>query len=707
MPPKRRPRAWSMRAHQTPNAHLPGTALRADASFDSILRDPDFGVTACAAAAGVDLCAGPCAHVRGSAVLGGVDTEPGWLQKKYANTHYQIFLRVANMTGMPVDLVHDYWETNTYLTAERLIDRMRDKKFILLTNTPRKGQGPISENYASFLKNTDIKIEALLEYTDKDLQDLEFNWLSQQTGFTVKEIEKMLRNNEQGNDAGMSNLAKLRTKKQQILTQEGLTSTHACTLASSDISIEDIMQQSQHTGGVQCICPYPPSPWGVVAPASAEPGVFACVPGHSWHRCPATALGTANVAKDSLQNDETLRGTNKYGTTFKRDYNTSLKYYLDRLNINTKREFLAVEKWDDQSIKIPNTYIPNTIMLEFERMSQNFREPFSAYPHADRHTCHTVRLNVDSETRKIQLQQLSEEVWHTILSNLRTTEINVITHRILFIGQCQNSEQLYHVQLFVNRKTLDLVRRNLKNIVEIREIEPSNISASAHTTPSNTLPGDAATQGSVELGDIFTFRPDTIIPSLRNTPQAFEVTVTAIHKFDYQDEFDANKFKTQLDYTLRSIQLSYILTVDSEDIQNMMASRHNVYGFLSKCKRKDGEMLSKRVQSVEVGDLFVLYGVPQTKAYAEDPQGIRLQVTKIEYKYPEDYDLGLHFLGNMFNYTLKNTDLGFEYKYDTEHLTMMMNNSEREWPGRLWKVPGRMQKLLEKQKEFNVRSSEP
>ena len=487
----------------------------------------------------------------------------------------------------------------------------------------------------------------------------------------------------------MSNLAKLRTKKQQILTQQGLTSTHACTLASSDISIEDIMQQSQHTGGVQCICPYPPSPWGVVAPASAEPGVFACVPWHSWHRCPATALGTANVAKDSLQNDETLRGTNKYGTTFKRDYNTSLKYYLDLLNINTKREFLAVEKWDDQSIKIPNTYIPNTIMLEFERMSQNFREPFSAYPHADRHTCHTVRLNVDSETRKIQLQQLSEEVWHTILSNLRTTEINVITHRILFIGQCQNSEQLYDVQLFVNRKTLDLVRRNLKNIVEIREIEPSNISASAHTTPS-----DAATEGSVELGDIFKFRPDTIIPYLRNTPEEFEVTVTAIEKLEYHDEFDENKFKTRLDYTFRSIQLPYTLTVDSEDIQQMMASRNNLYGSLSKCNRKDKEMLSKRVQSVQVGDLFVLFGVEETRAYATDPKGIRLQVTKIEYKYPEDYESGVHFLGDTFEYTLKNTDLKFEDTYDSEHLKIMMENSESVWPGRLWKVHGQMQRLL-------------
>jgi hypothetical protein len=194
------------------------------------------------------------------------------------------------------------------------------------------------------------------------------------------------------------------------------------------------------------------------------------------------------------------------------------------------------------------------------------------------------------------------------------------------------------------------------------------------------------------------------IPSLSHTPEEFEVTVTAINKLDYHDEFDANKFKTQLYYTLRSIQPAYTLTVDSEDIQEMMASSNNLYGFLSKCKRKDKEMLSKRVQSVEVGDFFVLYGVQGTSAYAEDPEGIYLQVTKIEYKYPEDYDRELPFVGNTFDYTLKNTDLEFQDTYSTEHLTTMMENSARVWPGRLWKVHGRMQKLFETQKEFNVRS---
>lgn len=311
------------RNRRTPRraVHPPDTALRADASFDSILRYPGLGVTACAAAAGVDVCAGACAHVRGSAVVGGVDTNQ-CLNETYADTHYQISARVGNMTGMPVLFVHKYWQRHTYLTAQRLITSMYDVKFKLLVSTPRNKkdameilskyskdspvftidnlieemhktnsalepgseQSPIPERYASFLKDTDIPIHYLFGCTDEMLEDLELEWLSQQTGFTVRDIQEILRKYEQGNDADMSNLAKLRTKKQQMLLQKGLESMYADILTSSNISIEDIMRQYTHTGGAQCRCPYPSSPWGGIAPASAGLGVFACVPTWDWHK---------------------------------------------------------------------------------------------------------------------------------------------------------------------------------------------------------------------------------------------------------------------------------------------------------------------------------------------------------------------------------------------------------------------------------------
>jgi hypothetical protein len=451
--------------------HAPPLALCADASFDSILRYPGFGVTACAAAAGVHVCAGACAHVRGSAVLGGVDTEPGWLQQKYANAHYQISSRVATMTGMPLDFVCNYWGQHTHLTAEGLIHDIRDEKYRLLTNTPRKEQGPISEHYASFLQNTDIAIQSLFDYTDEKLEELELDWLSQQTGFTRKEITDILEEYEQGDDADMSKLGKLRKKKASALEAYGVEREKALELAQKRENMQTVLNDYFHARGYACAyaCTRPPdAPVARTCYYAFAPACPAlCASPWGWHQCPAAA-----------------------------------------------------------ATKTP--------------------------------------------------------------------------------------------------------------------------SAMTHTVGSHTRPGDAATEGSVELGDIFTFRPHTLIPSLSDTPEEFEVTVTAIEKLDYHDEFDANKLKTRLDYALRSIQPAYTLTVDSEDIQKMMASSHNLYGLLSKCKRKDEEMLSKRVQSVEVGDLFVLCGVQDTVAYEKDPEGIYLQVTKIEYEYPEDYERDLSFFGNTF-----------------------------------------------------------
>ena len=542
------------RKRRTPRGpvHPPDTALRADASFDSTLRYPGLGVTACAAAAGVDVCAGACAHVRGSAVLGGVDTEPGWLQEKYANTHYQIFLRVATMTGMPVDFVCNYWEQHTYLTAQRLIDHIRDEKYRLLTNTPRKEQGPISKHYASFLKNTDIAIKSLFDYTDKDLQDLEFDWLSQQTGFTVKYIEQILRNNEQANEAGMSNLAKLRTKKQQILIRKGLTSTNAFTLASSGISIEDTMQRSQDTSGVQCICPYPPSPWGVVAPASAEPGVFACVqactcPPAGHEHCAATCgMGTETAQTDfdvKIEDDESLIGAS--GLTFKQMFARENSFYqgLDELldstdisvinnvktptgktttqglekektfrsqlhslfefipiapivqlrsiNINTVKEFLAIKDWDHFKEKISGS-----ARTEFKSMSTNFKEQFAAFVSIDKYNYYTMRLNVEPETRRVQLEQYDAAEWHVLFTNITKVQIDDSTHEILFIGEFQNNDITYSLKVFLHEKTFNKVERNLTNIVEISKIALSNTSAGTHATQSNTRAGDAYTYAS-------------------------------------------------------------------------------------------------------------------------------------------------------------------------------------------------------------------
>ena len=202
----RRPRRADM--------HTAPAALRADASFDSILRDPGFGVTACAAAAGVDVCAGACAHVRGSAVLGDVDREAKWLKETYEKTDPQIFRLVSEMTGMPEYLVHDYWKENARLTAKTLIDHMRDEKYRLLTVTPRADKGPIAEKYASFLKHTHMKIDELLQYSDENLQNLEYNWLAEQTGFMVPDIQQILPKYEKGTYADMSKLGKLRKEKE-------------------------------------------------------------------------------------------------------------------------------------------------------------------------------------------------------------------------------------------------------------------------------------------------------------------------------------------------------------------------------------------------------------------------------------------------------------------------------------------------------------
>jgi len=315
------------RKRRTPRGpvHPPGTALRADASFDSILRYPGLGVTACAAAAGVDVCAGACAHVRGSAGLGGVDRKAKWLEETYEETNFrknfQIFRLVSEMTGMPEDLVRNYWKENSYLTAGRLIDHMRDEKYRLLTITPREDQGPISENYASLLKNTHMKIDDLLQYTDEKLQNVEFNWLAQQTGFTVPDIQEILPKYEQGKYADMSKLGKLRKEKQCILMQVGMQQSVAEREAKTDTDIFTILGKKEHRAGGECAypCTCPPprdlacTCYYALAPSCAAPCVQACkCPPAGHEHCAATSgVGTETAPTNfdvKIEDNTTLIG---------------------------------------------------------------------------------------------------------------------------------------------------------------------------------------------------------------------------------------------------------------------------------------------------------------------------------------------------------------------------------------------------------------
>ena len=496
--------------------HTAPAALRADASFDSILRDPGFGVTACAAAAGVDVCAGACAHVRGSAVLGDVDREAKWLKETYEKTDPQIFRLVSEMTGMPEYLVHDYWKENARLTAKTLIDHMRDEKYRLLTVTPRADKGPIAEKYASFLKDTDIEFYSLLAYTDEELEKLELDWLSQQTGFTQTEISQILIGYEQGDDADMSKLGKLRKKKAYLLQEYGFEHYHALKLAKADSNIEliktsflsdlgipcdiaselaqkqgdmqTILDDYYHTRGPACVytCTRPPDApvartcYYAFAPSCALSGVAPCVPACGWHQCTAAAPVAEKNDKDLLSNDDTLKGTKKYKSTFKRDYDL-LKFFLPSC-IKTKKQFLAVPNWDYFSETIPKIQRKN-----FTAMSNNFKEEFYSFKLADQSLFWKMRLHVTPKTLHVTLECFDTNQWKVVFTNITNIQIDFSEYKIIFSGKTSTGDDTYNLNVFFDSETFETVKRNLTNIVEISEIVPANTSASGHVTPSNTF----------------------------------------------------------------------------------------------------------------------------------------------------------------------------------------------------------------------------
>ena len=555
------------RNRRTPRraVHPPDTALRADASFDSILRYPGLGVTACAAAAGVDVCAGACAHVRGSAVVGGVDREAEWLKETFHEFNVQIVRLVSEMTGMPEDVVHNYWRENSYLTAKRLIDHMRDEKYRHLTITPRKDQGPIAEKYASFLKDTHIKINDLLQYTDEKLQNLEFDWLAQQTGFTVPEIQEILSKYEQGNYADMSKLGKLRNEKQCILMKVGMPQSVAEREAKTDTDIFTILGKKEHQAGGECVypctCPPPPDLACTCYCACEWP------PAGPEHCAATSGTGTQTAPTNfdvKIEDDETLisdsgltlkqifapekqfyekfdelvdstdllviqnvkQQSSGKSTTQANDAEKTFRKNLDqwhksmpsavlahlRLNkINTLKEFLAIKDWDHFK------EIPDHIRQEFKSMSTAFRKNFIAREEYSG-VLYTFQFNVEkmqNGKNYLQLYRIQDATSQLVLSNITLIKYDKSQY-ILILESIVENNQMYGVTLRVNIAIFANIIRRLRNIVEI--------SANTHTTASNTRPGDTTTQRSVELGDILKFRPSTPMPSPHNTPQEFKVT---------------------------------------------------------------------------------------------------------------------------------------------------------------------------------------
>lgn len=567
------------RNRRTPRraVHPPDTALRADASFDSILRYPGLGVTACAAAAGVDVCAGACAHVRGSAVVGGVDTGAGWLEETYNEFNVHIVRLVSEMTGMPEDVVHNYWRENSYLTAKRLIDHMRDEKYRHLTITPREDQGPIAEKYASFLKHTHIKIDDLLQYRDEKLQNLEFNWLAQQTGFTVPEIQKILPKYEEENYADMSKLGKLRKEKQCILMQVGMPQSVAEREAKTDTDIFTILGKKADQTGGECVYPctcLPPPDLActchcALACSCAAPCVQACEwPPAGPEHCAATSGTGTQTAPTNLdvkiEDDETLIGdsgstlkqifapekqfykkfdklvystdlsviqnveqqSSGKGTTQATDAEKTFRKNLDQLHESVPSAVLAHLRLnnintlkDFLAIKDWDHFkeIPDHIRQEFKSMSTAFRKNFIA---RDEYSgvLYTFQFNVEkmqNGKNYLQLYRIQDATSQLVLSNITLIKYDKSQY-ILILESIVENNQMYGVKLRVNIVIFVNIIRRLRNIVEI--------SANTHTTASNTRPGDTTTQRSVELGDILKFRPSTPMPSPHNTPQEFKVT---------------------------------------------------------------------------------------------------------------------------------------------------------------------------------------
>ena len=349
--------------HQTPNAHLPGTALRADASFDSILRYPGFDVTACAAAVGVDVCAGPCAHVRGSA--GPVRQED--------------IARISEVTGMPEDEVKTYSESNSHLDAERLKNHMRDIKFEQLKPNAATTERQMSETEASFFRDTSYTVNYLLSLSALERQAIVQEWLSAQTGYTVPEVANKIDFESFGKDV-YELLRHLQAEKRISLVDMGIPMDQAEELAKNRENLETIVTNYLHAQGYECVygcthppdapvartcyyafapaCPYAPSPWSGVAPASAGPGVFACVqackcPPAGNEHCAATCGMGAETAPTNfdvkIEHDESLIGAS--GMTFKQMFARDNTFYQDLEKFLDSTDLSLIQKTQEHNGK--------------------------------------------------------------------------------------------------------------------------------------------------------------------------------------------------------------------------------------------------------------------------------------------------------------------------------------------------------------------